>query len=56
MVDRSTHYWQSKRGELNAAGFDPDTLLTAKEVITIASPYTMLTGATTGSIASPSCW
>jgi dihydroxy-acid dehydratase len=40
MVDRSTHYWQSKRAELNAAGFDPDTLLTAKAVITIASPYT----------------
>ena len=40
MVDRSTHYWQSKRAELNAAGFDPDTLLAAKAVITIASPYT----------------
>lgn len=40
MADKSMHYWQSKRAELNAAGFNPDALLAAKAVVTIASPYT----------------
>jgi dihydroxy-acid dehydratase len=40
MTDKDTRYWQSKRVEVNAAGFSPDKIMTAKAVVTIASPYT----------------
>jgi dihydroxy-acid dehydratase len=37
---KDTRYWQSKRVEMRAAGFNPDAIAKASAVVTIANPHT----------------
>ena len=56
MADDPTRFWKNQTVELRAAGFDPVEAGQKNALVTIASPYTMPTGATTGCGASPICW